>query len=261
MRDQKWFSVVAKFYYIFGILYYAYSWLFVIGLAGIVTTFIFSGIHYYVFAIIIGNISLVIIIGGIVLWVRAGKFQVQSSNPCLKILFLERTYIVLDNNRYEYSRKLIAEALRSGVEIYKSHFKWSGKGNIYPRIANHRQNISISSSPVTLFDICKINFERPLREGEKLEINYSYNLEDTGNEAKPYLAHDTHDKVDKLILRVKIFTTSSPQLYSKRILMSSTSEIPILEVEEPFIDSLGYKEAVWAIKKPRLGCRYQIVWE
>jgi hypothetical protein len=45
-------------------------------------------------------------------------------------------------------------------------------------------------------DVCRIDFERPLRKGEVREINYNLSMTDSANQARPFLAHNIHGNID-----------------------------------------------------------------
>jgi hypothetical protein len=257
----KWFGLTSRFYYASGALYYLYRWVIITGAFGILTSTIPAYYKQYWLLFIIIQPAIAVFIWGTVLWIRTGKYQLQGNNPNLKDLLVERTYTVLGDRKYEYYRKVITQALETGADHYTIKFWWSGKGKTECRVSNPHQKIQLSKQPHGNFTVCRVTFERPLKKGETEEINFHINFLDEKGKPRSFLLHDTHDKIRKLVLKVRVPINDPTQAHTKQCFMSPVSEIPMWEAkDQQFVIGSGYKEASWEIPRPRFGYRYQICW-
>jgi hypothetical protein len=252
----KWHSFGARIYYTLGILYYTYQWLFLTGLIGTIILPI-AFYNYYWTTFLVAQPSIAFIIISIFFWLRKNKYQLQSANPNLYIVIAEINYELLGNEDYAYSRKLLVRALQHGVDHYEHKFRWTGEGKISVNYCNTDYKINIFPQSFGINEVCRIDFERPLRRKETREIYYKLSLKDDKKSARTFLAHTIYDNTDKVILRVKFSSIPSKDLYKKQMFMSGVTDCPVWE---EIVQFSGSSEATWVIEKPRPGYRYQISW-
>lgn len=178
-------------------------------------------------------------------------------NPYLESMLVEVCYSLVDATSYKYSRRVIVKALRNGIDCYKNKITWTGTGSITPN--GHNPRFTIGDDPFSNYKFCKVDFERPLKKKEKLEIRYSLDLKDPGMQARPFLNHTIHNPIHKLIMRVHFLHDDGGVHFKKEIFMSPMSEMPLWE--EKVLLPLDSKEAVWEIDRPRQGYCYRLTWK
>src|SRR3989338_7025659 len=109
------------------------------------------------------------------------KSQFQSHNPGLKILLIERTYALLEGNKYSQSNRIKAKALWTGINLYKDKFTWSGGGEIIPEVIDPQQKIQkiqVFEEPYGTHQVCQADFKAPLGAKEVIDFGYILKLED-----------------------------------------------------------------------------------
>ncbi len=259
MTKGKWSTFASRVYYALGMAYYLYQWIGIAGVFALIAAYLPFQAGYYWPSFVISQIALILFIWCFTLWMRSTRFQFQSGNPGIKTLETDRRYSVLDDNHYEYYRKVTVKAKQHGVVGYNHYFHWSGEGKIeVAPLDGCKHHPCVLRPHLRTGQVCAVTFERPLRKGETTEIAYMLHLSDTKGTAEPFLSHTCHDKTNRLTLRVTFPPGNQARTFKKQIFLSPVSPLPIWE--ETGTTSQDSNTAEFSISKPRVGSMYAIIW-
>jgi len=167
------------------------------------------------------------------------------------------TYRFLDARRMQYTKRLLLRATRSGVDRYPERYAWTGTGRESIRVSEPHYRIENHSRGGVWkhFDVC---FGRTLAEGEEVEFEVTWDLEDSGGTAVPFLGTSIAEPID--ILRLKVIFPDSllpanPVFYEKE---TNAARVP-LRSEALKLDR-GGNSLEKEILNPRLYRYYMISW-
>jgi hypothetical protein len=255
---MRWVNWTAAAYYIIGTVYYVYHWFWILGASGLVAAGILTAEHKQpLLTNALTTISIITLIAGVSFWRRRLRLQLAGLNPGLRILEMRVDYQYKSPTDCAYIRNLKVKALHS-IDHYRAKFKWSSDGNIDSEVVNGAKDIVASDHSSSVFNMCHVNFMRPLSKHEVLEFGYRLHLQDAAKPVKQYFGHTVEAPIKELILKVRIWENCMGTQFLKQMFLNSTSESPLKE--EIVLISQFNREIEWRIPNAQAGYYYQIRW-
>lgn len=256
-RLDKWLS---RLYHSVGLLYYVSHWVTLAGVLGFLGSLGASKWLHVGSVWLSGGVSAAAMFIGLLLMAKRRTARLHGNNQDIYIELLESFYSELGDSRYRYTRRLIIKALRKGVDHYSYKFGWSGTGSIAPKVESSpdvRVKVEIVDEPFGSRKVCLVQFQRPLRKGQRIEFTYSLDMEDRGHTARPFLTHRVKEPLGRLVLRTKVLDASAKD-FLKLVFDLNDTDIPTRE--EKALLKMGSDEMEWEISRPRLRSVYQLRW-
>lgn len=252
--SKKWDGLAARVYYTLGAAHYLKLEL---ASVGILTLLGSLAPFRYAFLLAIVGVSLIGV--ATYLGIASVKRRLQGTNPGLKILTVEETFVVLGNNRYDSKRNVLLRAIRDGVDAYIDKLIWTGSGTMNLEVESPRGATGVlDRERLGTYEVTRIVFDRPLRRGERATVRFTLHLWDEQGTCQPFLSVRPNDPIhEHLIMRVR-FEEKPAVSNRKQILLSDVSEIPVYENGSS--SKKGSREVYWKVRKPRPTFRYRITW-
>jgi len=250
---RKWESSAAWLYYTLGVLYYAYHWLIILGIGGILLSLIPASRTLSSLGL---NLGVLCIAGGVWVWLARMRKQHEVLNPLLEIIESIDTYRILGDGGYDFVISIGVKARQAGIDNYKMKFRWTGTDT--NRIEAEPSTVQIIPDHThpgpDLWEITRAQFPKPLRKGEVYEFKIKMTIRQTDRAPNPYLQKIVDDMYGSLTMKVVL--PKSPDVAVKEIFLSPRSDLSI------FSEDLNAptNELAWVIRRPRLGRRYKISW-
>ncbi|GLY04597.1 MULTISPECIES: hypothetical protein [Actinoplanes] len=164
--------------------------------------------------------------------------------------------------------KVTIRANKNKVERFRNRYIWSGTGeNPPPRVlGGHTLVPEISRPGLSAWDLpwryYYIVLDRPLNKGATADLEILQDLHDVDRTFRPTLAKTVTDPLGTLKLRV-IFPPGIRPAEVRAVewswSKSSDGAWDISAEKAIRVDSVT-GEAVYAIEKPRVGARYELIW-
>ena len=257
-HNEGWASRGVQIYYLLGAAYYIYQWLIVGGFGGVVASIITAFLSSYdLTAAIVGALSFLILLVGIVIYISSLTKRYRGLNPGLKLLRSSTTYKILENGYFEYIRGIEAKVSFHAVNDFTHIITWSGRGKLAIDVDEDFRS-EIVEDPTSSRTKLMIHFPRPYSKGEVVKFSYRISMHDDEGIARNFLRSTIYEKVRHMSLRVYLAPSIKASEFRRAIYMSGVSEIPVFEHTVP-IDR-GGMELSWDIDKPRLEHAYCIIW-
>jgi len=252
---RKWESSAAWLYYSLGVLYYVYHWVILLSLGSIALSLVPHTPR--LLSVIAFPLGIVLFVGGVYAWLGRMKKRHEVLNPLLDIIASRDTYVVHDGGQYEFTIEIRVRARQSGIDGYKSKFRWTGRGqfNIEAQPSSVIPMADYRHQGGDVWELARLQFPRPLRRGEEFSFTLKLTFSDENGSSLPYLQKFVDDIYSELTMRVVL--PSKPGVVVREIFLAPRSDISIFR-ETYRQDS---NEVSWAIKRPRVGRRYKISWE
>jgi hypothetical protein len=257
-QNMRWVNWTARAYYVVGTIYYVYHWVLIVGAAGLTTAAVLSWRHAPpVVSSAITTVSIVAIMAGISFWRRIVRIQLASQNPGLRVKGMKVDYHYRSPTECDCFRTLRVKALHS-VDHYRARFKWSSEGTLRVEVMRGAKNAELSDHSVSLFNMCQINFERPLTKNEEAEFSYKLSLQNADKPIKLYLGHTVDAPIRELRLKVRLPANYAGKQFRKQMFMNPAAETPLKEEMVPI--SQAEHEIEWYIPNAQAGYYYCIRW-
>lgn len=256
-QKENWISRTAHLYYYLAFIYYLRELLLALGILGVGANILFIFRQSYVLAGIGMTVSVLVLIAGFALFFAGLRRRYKAQNPGVKILSTEACYRVLGNDRYEYHRKSLIKARSDGIQNFSRKFTWTGVGGITASTSDPDIQLILTEDTKKATTKIDVRFSRPLKKGERREVEYVLHLVDAMKRARPFLSSTIKEDVNFLRLKVDLADRKGPHIFTRTLFMSSHSDIPIYEARVP---SHHHASDEWVEKKPRIGFVYCINW-
>lgn len=248
-----WLNWFARAYYVTGLFYYLYKWIFLLGVLGLIGT-LFS--RTPVVASVIATLSVAAILIGISFWRRSVRIQFSSLNPALRIHAITLDYTCISDTEYEYVRTVEARAIYP-IDHYSAKFKWSSEGVVSAAPLSGVKKVEIIDPPADLFNMCRVMFDRPLSKSSSHTFSYKLTLTKAQSPVKKYLGHRVEAPGNRIQIKIKFNNPVGE--YRRQIFMNPASEIPMWE-EVVVVNDGWRKEISWDIPKAMYGYYYRMSW-
>jgi hypothetical protein len=224
MTNARWEGIASRIYYSLGALYYAYEWLALATAGSALTALTLYLKSSTLLSLAAANISLILLIITVAIWLRYTNRRIRGRNPALQVLTLDYSYDIFADNKYRTTKGVTAKALYNGVDHYRHAFVWTGAGDISARAhVPEDGKITLSHDSLGPKQLCQVHFERPLARGEETQIKFTLDLVDSAKTSQPFFALTSYDWIQKdATLRVR-FHTERPATYTKRIYLSDVA--------------------------------------
>ncbi|MDI6099414.1 hypothetical protein QLQ12_12500 [Actinoplanes sp. NEAU-A12] len=166
--------------------------------------------------------------------------------------------------RHRQTVRITIRANKHNVEMFKNRYRWTGVGDITrPAVRSPGHTLMTEISRDRSWREYYVVFDRPLRKGAKTEIEIFQELNDVGRTFEPMLAKIIVEPIGSLKLRV-IFPQAMRPAEARAIEFIRSrgggTEWEIADEWPVPIDS-NTGEAVYEMKRPKIGARYQVVWD
>lgn len=247
---------MGRVYYTLGAVYYFYNWMVGLGAASAATGGLAKGLNLFdptlAFAV-----AFLVGVPGAIIWVDNARKQSQSLNPGLEILNESAIYTISDSGVYHYTKRLNVKAKQSGVDRYRTKFKWTGEGPIDIEAPLPGQDYNVLDDDV--YDLCEVTFGAGLKKRTTTDVELTMTLQMQGREPDPYLSRLVDEQFSGgLTLKVNLPTGHNITNYKKEIYAAPRALSAVKEETEE-LDDMS-REITWNIKRPRIGYRYVIRW-
>lgn len=254
----KWLSWVARVYYLLGTAYYSYHLLFLLGITGVTTAILLRVKSGPIVASVITTVSVFSLLVAVSFWRKVVRLQFMSPNPSLHIKRIIVDYHYMDPLNCDYVRTVEAVALYP-TDRYCAKFKWSSDGQVTGEALAGAKKVDVSEQSTSMFNMCRVEFERMLTKNQTLTFSYRLKLRDARKPVKRFLGHVVDLPTKMLTLTVKLPQNEEVKEYRKQLFISTESEIPLWE-ETQIVAEPWKKEIGWEIPKAKQGCVYRISW-
>ncbi len=259
MHGSRLDAVLARIYYVVGVLYYLSHWVALIGVAGVAGGVTLLARYAFSGEVVVA--SGFVLIWGINLKIKSYRVQLYSDNPNFWHILEECVYDVSAAPVYRYTKRLRLKALSGGVDSWSHGFGWSGHGRMHVVCSQQPENVPVTEVSIVQEEygprnVCRVRFERPLKRGEIVEFAVEMTLVDEEGAARPFLSQKINTPAGELIMRVRLPQGATE--YVQAVYESPTTRMPSLEKKVNL--AVRSEEARWVIKKPRIRRHYQIRW-
>jgi len=255
---MKWESPGAAAYYYLGASYYFYKWFIIAGIGTDLLSAIFlrDTLVLLIIALFVGTI---LVLAGIAAWLGRTRKRLHTLNPDVAMTKLIDTYQVLGSDRYAFEKAVTIRALHSGVDAYRTKFKWTGTGRNTMSVNPPTEGTAIQEpSREGVWDVVKVQLREPLTRKQEKSLTLKCDLEDTARSARPFF----QKLIDDLYpngLTMRVLLPATPKRVTREIFLSPRSELHIWFEEGP--PHSHSREITWPIKTPVIGRRYKISWQ
>jgi hypothetical protein len=173
-----------------------------------------------------------------------------------KVLEKEYTYEYLDKNHMTFRKRIKLKALRNNLDRYHDRYCWTGVGGITIQSEFEDQELLLTARK-DIYHEYDILFGRNLKKGEEIETCLFFDLEDTENQAVPFLSTTVAEPTDYQVLRVIIPKSFGVEKAIAEIFPCADSFLPL---ETKIINFSITREAKWEMKKPKLLYVHSMRW-
>lgn len=194
----------------------------------------------------------------IILYQRFSKFHPIFPHLDFDFHILEKeiSYEYKDKTHMLYKKRVLVKALKNGLDTYHDKYHWTGNGNvkIFSAIKEQQFRETIRKN---IWQFYEIRFQKTLSKNESIETEVFWELEDTANNAGPFISADIEEPTDLLRLNLSI----PHDLGVKEITCETSSGIG---AKKPFKSKLRPLDrngrVTWKEEKPKLLYHYEIKW-
>lgn len=218
---------------------------------------VFTSIEPYRNWIVILATAAILLIA-ILLYGKFNKYRphYEALDFDFSILETEIVYVHEMKNKMVYTKKKKVKTLKSGLDRYSDKYHWTGRGtlSLSTPISGHKVIETIKKS---VWQYYEIKFPRVLKEGEEVQTEVVWTLEDKANVAVPFVSSTISEPTDLLKITLRTPENLGVTRATKEISCSIEAKKPIRE--DDLILHRG--EGTWEVENPKLFHHYELRWD
>ena len=173
-----------------------------------------------------------------------------------EVVKFEITYQYTDATHMIYRKRKRLRALRKGLSVYYDKYRWTGTGTV--------TMTSLKGQPVHqtvkqgLWQLYEIAFQKSLGKGEEIETEITWQLEDIGRTAVPFISTTIEEPTDFLQFNLVL----PPEFGVTHVTVEESSQMGSRKpFESLLIEPDGAGVFRWVEPRPRLLYHYQMKWD
>lgn len=202
-------------------------------------------------------LSLCFVLVGCAAWLLKTNKRLNFLNPDLAITKFLEIYDCTNTKIYFFQKSVSVRALRSGIDNYKTKFRWSGVGSVKIHIDPENEFSFAHSKTSDDWDLVRIQFPEPLMKNQVLtfELRFIFNADHCS--PRPFLQKYIDDFYPNG-LTTRAVLPGKPRWSKKEIFLTPRTELPLWA--GPAGQSGTPCQIAWTIRKPLFGRRYRLTW-
>ena len=250
---SRWHSYPAAIHHGLGLAYYVYEWLVLFGLISGLAAFIARNSPTHL--VILTVLSTILIAGGALAGITLSVKRLHFVNPNLSIESLVDTYSVHENGLYLFEKKITVKASNQGVDSFRNRFKWTGTGGMELLLEPSSVGTITTELRDDVWDMLKITFKQSLMRRQQISFTIRFTLHDKDRTAKPVFRKFVDDYYPHGFT-MRVLLPRQPKRVFKELYAGARVPIPSERKEMK-----RRQDLTWLVRRPRIGRRYDIVWE